>query len=81
SAPGSNVGDRFSLASAFPTSIEDLAEARALPDQRNEPASDDVGWTTTDSAVLVSPRIQESSSENTTDPSPAARTTDRAQTK
>lgn len=81
SAPGSDVGDCFNLANAFSSSSENLAEARVLPEQRNESASDDVGWTTTDPAIPVSPRVQEPSSENVTDPSSAPLATDRAQTK
>lgn len=82
SGPGNDVGDRFGLTSAFPISnTKELAKARASPEKRHEPASDDAERTATVSDTLITPRKQGPSGENTSEPSSATLTTGRAQTK
>ncbi|KAF3049189.1 hypothetical protein E8E11_009933 [Didymella keratinophila] len=82
SGPGNDVGDRLGLTSTFSTgSTEKLAEARASPEKRHRPAIADVEQVVNLSDFTRAPREQGASSENTPEPSPAIKITDRAQNK
>ncbi|KAF1934233.1 uncharacterized protein M421DRAFT_116538 [Didymella exigua CBS 183.55] len=79
---GSEVGDRFSLTSAFPSSgTEELAKAPASPEKRSEPASVDVGQPESTCDAPIAPLDQETSNGNISDPSLATLTASRRQTK
>ena len=79
---GSDVGDRFSLGNAFPTSsTEELAKARVSPQKGNEVESDDVGRTTTTTSTLKAPQEQEPSTGTTEDSLSVIQATSQAQSK
>jgi hypothetical protein len=81
SGPGDDVGDRFGLTSTLPISSTDAsAKARASPEERNKPASVDVGQTEASPNAPVVHGEQGTSGE-VTNPSPAIQTADRPQPK